>query len=101
MEGKVMMNDILKELREDKGLTQTELANYLKVSRQSISGYETGIVEPTVNTLIKLADLYNCSLDYLTGRTRERYNLNLMDNENKQILLELIKVVEQYNIKKK
>lgn len=96
-----MTGDILKELREDKGLTQTELANYLTVSRQSISGYETGIVEPNVNTLIKLADLYNCSLDYLTGRTKEKYNLNLFNKETKKLLLDLIEVVEQYQVKKK
>lgn len=96
-----MMSDIIRELREDKGLTQTELANILNVSRQSISGYENGLVEPTISTLIKLADLYNCSLDYLTGRTKERYNLNLYKKDTKNLLIELIEVVEKYQIKKK
>ncbi|WP_373205696.1 helix-turn-helix domain-containing protein [Clostridium tertium] len=96
-----MLSDILKELREDKGLNQTDLATILNVSRQTISGYETGSIEPPFSTLIKLADIYNCSLDYLAGRTKERYNLNLMDKENKQILLELIRIVEQYNVRKK
>ena len=64
-----MMGDRIKELREDKGYTQTELANILQVSRQSLSNYENEIVEPNINTLIKMADFFNCSLDYLTGRT--------------------------------
>lgn len=96
-----MLHDLLKELREDKGLNQIDLAEILNVSRQTISGYETGTIEPPFSTLVKLADIYNCSLDYLAGRTKERYNLNLMNKNNKKLLLELIKVVEQYNIKKK
>lgn len=96
-----MMSDILKELREDKGLTQLELANILKVSRQSVSGYENGMVEPTINTLIKLADLYNCSLDYLVGRSKDKHNLNLYSVENKEYILELIKLSDKYKINKK
>lgn len=96
-----MLHDLLKELREDKGLNQIDLAEILNVSRQTISGYETGTIEPPFSTLVKLADIYNCSLDYLAGRTKERYNLNLMNKNNKKLLLELIEVVEQYNIKKK
>lgn len=95
-----MLGDLLKELREDKGITQIELSRFLKVTRQTISSYENGIVEPNVGTLIKLADYYECSLDYLTGRTKEKHNLNLLNKENKELLLEIIKVVEQYNVKK-
>lgn len=96
-----MLCDILKELREDKQLNQSDLAEILNVSRQTISGYETGSIEPPFSTLIKLADIYNCSLDYLAGRTKEKHNLNLMDKDNKKLLLELIEVVEQYSVKKK
>lgn len=96
-----MLSDILKELREDKGLNQTDLADILNVSRQTISGYETGAIEPPFSTLIKLADLYNCSLDYLAGRTKEKYNMNLMNKDTKELLLEIIEVVEEYKIKRK
>lgn len=96
-----MLKDILKELREDKGLSQTDLANILNVTRQTISGYETGVIEPPLSTLIKLADMYNCSLDYLAGRTKEKYNLNLMNKDTRQLLLQIIDVVEDYKIKKK
>lgn len=95
------MNEILKELREEKGLSQQHLAEILNVSRQTISGYETGTIEPPFSTLIKLSDIYNCSLDYLAGRTKEKHNLNLLNKDTKELLLELIQVVEKYNIKKK
>lgn len=96
-----MLNDILKELREDKGLNQTDLADILNVSRQTISGYETGSIEPPFSTLVKMADIYNCSLDYLAGRTKEKYNLNIMNKDTKELLLNIIEVVEEYKIKKK
>ena len=96
-----MMYEILKELREEKNLSQQDLAYILKVSRQTISGYETGNIEPPFSTLIRLADIYNCSLDYLAGRTKEKYNLNLMDKDVKKLILDIIEVVEEYNIKKK
>lgn len=80
-----MMGDRIKELREDKGITQNELANILQVSRQSLSNYENEIVEPNISTLIKMADFFNCSLDYLTGRTKEKYNLNIFDKETREL----------------
>lgn len=96
-----MLHDLLKELREDKGLNQIDLAETLNVSRQTISGYETGSIEPPFSTLVKLADIYNCSLDYLAGRTKERYNLNLMNKDTKELLLGIIEVVQEYQVKKK
>ena len=96
-----MMGDRIKELREDKGYTQTELANILQVSRQSLSNYENEIVEPNINTVIKMADFFNCSLDYLTGRTKEKYNLNIFDKETRELLARLIDVVVDFKVKKK
>lgn len=96
-----MMGDRIKELREDKGITQNELANILQVSRQSLSNYENEIVEPNINTLIKMADFFNCSLDYLTGRTKEKYNLNIFDKETRELLARLIDVVVDFKVKKK
>ena len=58
----------LKELRLEKGLTQTELANMLGISQKSYSHWETGKNEPNLENLIKLADLLEVSLDWLFGR---------------------------------
>ncbi|AVP64992.1 XRE family transcriptional regulator [Clostridium botulinum] len=91
-----MFGDRLKELREEKQLTQEELGKFLNVSRQAISSYESEETEPSINNLIKLANIFNISLDYLLGRTKERYNLNLKDKKNKELLLDLIKVIEKH-----
>ncbi|WP_238886356.1 helix-turn-helix domain-containing protein [Clostridium sp. YIM B02551] len=96
-----MFGDRLKELREDKKMTQENLANYLGVSRQTISGYELETSEPSITNLIKISDMFNVSLDYLLGRTKEKHNINLLDKYSKELLLEVIKVVEKYNINKK
>lgn len=101
-----MFGERLKQLRESQGLSQSELADYLNVSRQSIGGYENDNVDPGINTLVKIADRFNVSLDYLLGRTDEKENVNLLHNSNKKILNEevLIKISEiinSYNITEK
>lgn len=58
----------LKELRKTNSKTQEELANYLHVSRPTYNGYELGTIQLTTDTLVKLADYYNVSLDCLCGR---------------------------------
>ena len=58
----------IRELREDRDLTQTALADYLGVRQTTYSKYELGRIEVPVEVLIKLADYYRDSLDYLVGR---------------------------------
>ncbi|AJA42884.1 XRE family transcriptional regulator [Clostridium tetani] len=91
-----MFGDRLKELREEKELTQEELGKFLNVSRQTVSGYESEAIEPNIGNLVKLADIFNVSLDYLLGRTKERYNLNLNNKKNKELILDIVKVIEKY-----
>ena len=59
----------LRDLREDHDLTQTKVAIYLGMSQTGYSKYETGENDIPTDVLIKLADLYNTSIDYLLGRT--------------------------------
>lgn len=59
----------IKDLRDDKNLSQTEIAKYLKMSQTGYSKYETGENDIPTKVLIKLADFYNTSVDYLLGRT--------------------------------
>jgi len=61
------MNKI-KELRIEKGITQTELASYLKLSARAVGYYESGEREPDYNTLLKIAEYFDVSVDYLLGR---------------------------------
>ena len=59
----------LKELRKNKGISQLKLAMDLNTNQNTISRYETGEREPGIVELIKIADYFNVSIDYLVGRT--------------------------------
>ena len=59
----------LKEIRKQKGISQLKLALDLNMSQNTISRYETGEREPGINELIKIADYFNVSVDYLLERT--------------------------------
>lgn len=58
----------LRDLREDHDLTQKEVAAVLGIDQRVYSNYETGKREIPVHHLVKLADYYNVSTDYLLGR---------------------------------
>jgi len=57
----------IKELREEKGLSQTKLAQALGFNQRTISDYETGKREPNVETIKKLCKYFGVSADYLLG----------------------------------
>lgn len=59
----------LKEIRKSKGISQLKLAMDLNTNQNTISRYETGEREPGINELIKIADYFNVSIDYLLERT--------------------------------
>ena len=59
----------LRGIREDKDIKQKDIAKYLNVSQNTYSQYETGVISLTADVLIKLADYYNVSIDYLLDRT--------------------------------
>lgn len=91
-----MFNERLKELREELGLTQEELGKRINVSRTAVSGWEIGSSEPNILNLIKLSDIFNVSLDYLLGRTKERHNLNLKNKKDKDLIIDIIKTIEKH-----
>ena len=66
----------IRDLREDKDLTQVQVAKFLGMSQTGYSKYETGENDLPTTVLIKLARLYNTSIDYLLGETniKTRYN---------------------------
>ena len=59
----------LRELRKKKNISQLKLAMDLSINQNSISRYESGTREADYATLIKFADYFNVSLDYLLGRS--------------------------------
>ena len=65
----------IRDLREDNDLTQKQIAEMLGMSQTGYSKYETGENDIPTHILIKLADLYKTSTDYILGRTNKRqYN---------------------------
>ena len=69
----------LKELRIKKNIKQQDLAKALNITKQSVSNWENNKRLPDINTLIQLADFYNCSLDYLVGRDLKEDNLKTIN----------------------
>lgn len=62
----------IKNLREDNELTQDYIASFLKINRVVYNRYENGVREIPVSILIKLADYYNVSIDYILNRTNKK-----------------------------
>ncbi|MFL0198833.1 helix-turn-helix domain-containing protein [Clostridium sp. WILCCON 0269] len=96
-----MFGDRLKELREEMELTQDELGKMLNVSRQSVSSYESQDIEPSINNIVKLANIFDVSLDYLLCRTKEKHNLNLKDIEDRDFIVDIAKIIKKHYKKTK
>lgn len=62
----------IRNLREDNDKIQAELAEYLNVKQTTYSKYELGKINIPVEILIKLADYYDVSIDYLVGRSKDK-----------------------------
>ena len=64
-----ILSDRLKALRKEKGYTQGQVAIYCDITEKAYQNYELMTREPKVEILIRIADFYKVSLDYLVGRT--------------------------------
>lgn len=84
----------LKNLRLNKNLTQVDVAKRIDVSKSRISSYELNVNEPSLDILIKLASLYNVSLDSLLELDKRSY-LDVTDLTPKQISI-LQSIIDSY-----
>ena len=71
----------IRDMREDHDMTQVQVAEYLGMKQAQYSRYERGLRDTPTDVLIRLAQLYETSVDYLLGLTREqkpypRWNVN-------------------------
>ena len=76
-----MFSKNLKILRTQFELSQKELAQKIELSSNIICEYEKGRSQPNIETLLKLADIFNCSVDYLLGREDDFGIINSDANE--------------------
>ena len=72
MRYEVLKFENIRNLRIDHGLTQKQIAEVLNVKQNTYSQYEIGVLNYPIDVLIKLADYYGVSVDYLLGRTNKR-----------------------------
>ena len=76
----------LRKIREERKVNQLKIAMDLEISQESISKYETGVSFPSKVILLKLADYFNCSIDFLMGRTdNPKINTDTLSTENERI----------------
>lgn len=104
-------NEIIRGLREDKDLTQKQIAELLGTSANYYGDYENGKREITLSRAIMLADYYDVSMDYITGRTNDKRKFykpsteeeimlkkfRSLDSESKGKLLERLDVLCEKN----
>lgn len=67
----MILNQRLKSLRGEKQVTQQRIADVIGVSVTNVQKFEYGTARPRLENIIKLADFFNVSLDYLVGRTND------------------------------
>lgn len=70
------MQNRIRDLREDMDLRQSDLAEKTGIDQRTISNYETGKTAPDAYALIRLADFFGVSIDYLVGRVQHDYSTN-------------------------
>lgn len=66
-----MLSIRIKELRNSHSLTQVDLAKKLSVSKQAVSNWENNNIQPSIDMLIKIADFFGVTTDYLLGRSND------------------------------
>lgn len=73
--------ELLAMLRKERGILQKELATYLNVTVATISNYEKGVHAPDYETLVKLADFFDVSTDYLLQRTEYKSSISTLNQK--------------------
>ena len=68
-----MLNHQIRTLRLVRGMSQVELARRLGVTKQSVSNWENDNIQPSIEMLKKLADIFSVSTDYLLGLEKEEF----------------------------
>ena len=90
----------LKKFRQEKNMTQKEIANFLNLQVQTYQNYELGKRQPDIQTLIKLADFYKVTLDELVGH-EVPYLLKKIDFSDAQLtLIKELKTLDNLNCQK-
>lgn len=86
------LGDRIRQLRQQHGWSQAQLSKKLNVHQKQISGYERGIHSPSIELLIRMAELFNVSLDYIAFDNRENKDIiPIADRE----LMQAVQMIDQ------
>ena len=84
----------LKQLRLDKHLTQAQVAGRVGVTASMISSYETDIRLPSFEVIVRLADLFGVTVDYLLGReTRRMLDISALSDEEAAVVCGMVELL--------
>ena len=96
------LNENIRALRTARGMNQVEFAKALGVSKQCVSNWENDNVMPSVDMLVKIADFFKVTIDYIVGRNERAY-LDVSGLSNEQIshlsliVGDMLKIVKNKN----
>ncbi|MBQ8411983.1 MAG: helix-turn-helix transcriptional regulator [Ruminiclostridium sp.] len=98
----VNFGQLLKELRQQAGLTQKQLGERLWISKATVSYYEQSLRYPSPEILVKIANVFHVSTDYLLGRESKAQTLDVTDltDEDIALLNSMIEHLRRKNINK-
>ncbi len=86
MEDNIFYLKNLKELRRKSNLTQEEMSKMLNLGSSTYKNYENNVTEPSIETLIKLADFYHITIDELVGRPTNLINKMALNERERTII---------------
>ena len=94
----MMIGDRIKQLRTDAKMTQPELAAKLEVTRSAVATYENNTRQPSFHILIRIAEIFHVSTDYLLlGNRDDSLDVSGLTIDQKSILINLIKYFKETN----
>lgn len=93
----------IKDLREEKNLTQIELSDIVGIDRTTISRLEKGERIPTLDHLERLSKFFDCSFDYILGKSNDRKEkiqiVEISNNGINKLQMEFLKKIDDLNVK--
>lgn len=92
MNDNIKLSERLRIFRKKVNITQLEMSKYLNLGSTTYKSYEQEISEPSIETLIKLADFYHVSLDELVGRETDIVNLKSIDEDQSLIIKAVLRM---------
>ena len=96
-----MLSQQIRALRLAKGITQTQLADRLGVTKQSVSNWENDNIQPSAEMVVRLAEVFSVSTDYLLGlREKERLDVSGLSRDKVAHLRMLVEDLRERDLEK-